>query len=78
MQIAAGMAALIANCRKINAGTCMGGAPPAIDALSTPAVRETPKCTETWGFGGCEAKSAGTIAAYKALAAEEDVGFVDL
>ena len=40
-------------------------------------VRETAKC-RSWGFADCEGKAKGTIAAYKALAKEQKVGFVDL
>ena len=75
VDIAAGMAALIADVRKSGAGPDAGA--PAIVVVSTPNVRETAKC-RSWGFADCEGKAKGTIAAYKALAKEQKVGFVDL
>lgn len=75
--IAAGMAALISDVRKSNAGNQDSGEPPAIVVVSPPLTRETPTCV-AWGFKGCTAKSKGTIEKYRELCKEQKVPFVDL
>ena len=75
--IAAGMAALIADARKSNAGPAEAEGKPAIVVISPPQVHETPKCL-SWGFKGCGPKSTGTIDAYRALCKDEKIPFVDL
>lgn len=74
--IAAGMAALIADVRKSNAGS-EAGDPPAIVVVSPPLTSETPT-NLSWGFKGCAPKSKDTIDKYRELCKEEQIPFVDL
>ena len=76
VDIAAGMAALISDVRKSNAGPD-GDNPPAIVVVSPPLTCETSTCT-AWGFKGCGPKSKSTIEKYRQLCKEEKISFVDL